>query len=218
MTLKTVANFGNVLGLTVTEHPDWTITEDIQSSFMNSIYALPTDKPFCVSLDPYGFFGWPEGHERWLDVGVFRDVGKHDWGLVWVDTHPDFPRWAWVLPFENLIATTDANGNHLGQHPKGAWVMEKTLWQNWLNAVHSGSVLPAPQPTPLPMIKAIIGGFTHLNIRQDAGTNYPVLGTIAIGEGVNLLPDAPKSANGFTWRRLQHGSVIGWLAYSLVVF
>ena len=55
-----------------------------------------------------------------------------------------------------------------------------------------------------------------LNVRTNASATAARVTTLEQGNAFTVLPDAPVTAGGYTWRKLTVGAATGWAAVSLL--
>lgn len=56
-----------------------------------------------------------------------------------------------------------------------------------------------------------------LNVRESGAADAAVVGCLAPGSAITLLPDATVAADGYTWAHITDGSVTGWSATAYIV-
>lgn len=141
-TLRDNANFGLVQMIDVVDftqaNPNLMHTLIHKPALpMQKLYVMPCLYSYWVKTTDYGYFGDPPEKSSWLQVKLDRGSKvAGDYGEIQVDVSrtPELAAYAWVRPFVTLIPNGDAKGQHVGQHPKGAWIMPKAVWDAWLVA------------------------------------------------------------------------------------
>jgi hypothetical protein len=106
--------------------------------WFNRLMNIESSEYAWVDTESYGYFTWPD------DVGIYAQVwlnlqdSDKDTPVILLYYSQQTPDVFYALSFHDLIATTDDNGNHLGQHPCAAWVVETSEFQGvWPDLVES---------------------------------------------------------------------------------
>lgn len=101
-----------------------TITRLVGRAWFNDLMAIEGNQNAWVDTAEYGYFIWPDDTNIHVQIWLNLKDDSVDTPVILLYYSEQTPDVFYALSFHDLRATTDANGEHLGQHPCAAWQVE----------------------------------------------------------------------------------------------